>query len=115
MVAQDLALHRVPSGQGADTWAWVEALRAAVGAERWLRYWAAFAALPIAPARRLLAPIAPRAPMAPRRNPGQRMPARVLHRQARPRRPGCRACDRPLRPRACSERGGLYCWDCLHF
>ena len=106
MVVQDLALHAL----GADTWAWVQALRSVVGAERWSRYWSAFAALPIAPARQLLAPLAPRPPV--RRAPGRCPPARVLHRPVRGRRPRCRACGAPLAPCEWHDR---YCWSCLPF
>ena len=103
MVVQDLALHAL----GADTWAWVEALRAAVGAERWSCYWSAFAALPITPARRLLAP---RTPV--RRRRGLRFFARARHRPLRGRSPRCRACGGRLQPREWHDR---YCRGCLPF
>ena len=106
MVVQDLALHAL----GVDTWAWVQTLRSVVGAERWSRYWSAYAALPIAPARQLLAPLAPRPPV--RRAPGQYLPARVLHPPLRRNHQRCRACGAPLAPRECSD---VYCWSCLPF
>lgn len=46
------------------------------------------------------------------RNPGTRMPARVVHRPLRGRRPSCAACGGPLAPR---EWHDCYCWDCLPF